>query len=136
ADRVIDEKVHAIADAYVPVGAHALWLDPVEGLKPGDTVLVEHPSTKQWIAAVGMDRFPSRDKGSYLDWRPGSVDIRWDRVVTKIDGNTITLDAPLTTALDAAHGRSTVRRYSWPGRVRRVGIENLRCESAFETNNP
>src|SRR5207302_730457 len=42
----------------------------------------------------------------------------------------------LTTALDAAHGRGTVRRYSWPGRARRVGVENLRCESAFDRNNP
>src|SRR5262249_59841736 len=135
-DRAIERKERLVAAACVPVGADTLRLDSVEGLKVGDTVLVEHPGTKEWIAAVGMDRFPSRDKGSYLDWRPGTVDVRWDRVVTQIDGNTITLDAPLTTAIDAAHGRSTVRRYSWPGRVRRVGIENLRCESAFETNNP
>ena len=57
------------------------------GLKVGDTVVVEHPGTKEWIAAVGMDRFPSRDKGSYLDWRPGTVNVQWDRVVTKIDGD-------------------------------------------------
>ena len=67
-----------------------------------------------------MDRFPSRDKGSYLDWRPGTVNVRWDRVVTKVDGNTITLDAPLTTALDAAHGRCSVRHVhvAGPGRGR------------------
>ena len=73
------------------------WLDAreeVDGNLPPlrTTVTVEHPGTKEWIAAVGMDRFPSRDKGSYLDWRPGTVDLRWDRVVTKVDGNTITLD--------------------------------------------
>ena len=135
-DRVTEGKIYPVAGAYVPVGAHALRLDSTEGLKIGDPVQVEHPGTKEWIAAVGMDRFPSRDTGSYLDWRPGTVDVRWDRVVTKIDGNTITLDAPLTTALDAAHGRGTVRRYAWPGRVRRVGVENLRCESAFDPANP
>jgi hypothetical protein len=135
-DRATEAKGRPIADAYVPVGAQALRLDSAEGLKVGDTVTVEHPGTREWIAAVGMNRFPSRDQGSYLDWRPGTVDVRWDRAVTKIDGTTITLDAPLTTALDARHGRCTLRRYSWPGRVRRVGVENLRCESAFNHDNP
>jgi hypothetical protein len=134
-DRVAEEKGRAITDEYVAVGADTLRLDSTEGLKAGDMVTVEHPGTKEWIAAVEMDRFPSRDKGSYLDWRPGTVDIRWDRVVTKVDGHTITLDAPLTSALDVAHGHGSVRRYSWAGRAQRVGIENLRCESAFDKNN-
>jgi hypothetical protein len=130
------EAPRPVADDYVPVGASTLRLTSADGLKPGDTVLVEHPSTKAWVAAVGMDRFPSRDTGSYLDWRPGTLDIRFDRVVTKVDGNAITLDAPLTTALDAAHGRATVRRYAWPGRVRHAGVEHLRLESAFDPARP
>jgi hypothetical protein len=136
ADRVTENKPRAIADKYVSVGGNTLRLDSADGLKVGDAVVVEHPGTKEWIAAVGMDRFPSRDKGSYLDWRPGTVSVQWDRVVTKVDGNTVTLDAPLTTALDSAHGSSTVRKYTWPGRVRRVGVENLRLESAYDENDP
>src|SRR5262249_25019490 len=89
-DQVIEAKARRVEDAYVPVGARTLRLDSADGLKVGDTVLVEHPGTKEWITAVGMDRFPSRDQGSYLDWQPGTVDVRWDRVVTKIDRNTIT----------------------------------------------
>jgi hypothetical protein len=126
----------AVAEAYVPVGSYCLGLETTRGLTVGDTVLVEHPSTKEWIAAVGMDRFPSRDQGSYLDWRPGTLDLCWDRVVRRVDGNAITLDAPLTTALDAAHGRCRVRGYSWPGRVRNAGLENLRCESEYDRANP
>ncbi|MBA4065621.1 MAG: pectate lyase [Isosphaera sp.] len=135
ADRT-EEKPRPVADAYVPVGVDTLRLGSADGLKAGDAVVVEHPSTEKWIAAIGMDRFPSRDKGSYLDWKPGTLDIRWDRVVTKVDGDRVTLDAPLTTALDAAHGTATVRRYAWPGRVRNVGVENLRLESAFDPKNP
>ena len=132
----VSDKARAVTDKYVPVGANQLKLDSTDGLKVGDTVLIEHPSTKEWIAAVGMDRFPSRDTGSYLDWKPGTLDLRWERVVTKIDGNTIALDAPLTSALDAAHARYTVRSYTWPGRVRNVGVENLRVESAYDKSNP
>jgi hypothetical protein len=135
ADRKVRES-RAVADAYVPVGADRLRLKTAAGLRVGDAVLVEHPSTREWVAAVGMDRFPSRDKGSYLDWRPGTIDVRWDRTITRIDGDTVTLDAPITTALDAAHGGGTVAAYTWPGRVARVGVENLRCESAFDPANP
>src|SRR5262245_18184908 len=136
ADREVEREGRSITDKYVPVGAYTLRLESAQGLKVGDSVLVEHPGTAEWIKAIGMDRFPSRDKGSYLDWRPGTVDVQCDRVVTRIDGNTITIDAPLTTALDADHGSATVRRNSWPGRARQIGIENLRCESAFDKSNP
>jgi hypothetical protein len=135
ADRKVRES-RAVADAYVPVGADRLRLKTAAGLRVGDAVLVEHPSTREWVAALGMDRFPSRDKGSYLDWRPGTMDVRWDRTVTRIDGDTVMLDAPITMALDAAHGGGTVAAYTWPGRVAQVGVENLRCESAFDPANP
>src|SRR5262245_7859361 len=97
-DRRTVSQSYAVADRYVPVGADRLRLATTEGLRVGDRVLVEHPSTKEWIAAVGMDRFPSRDAGSWLDWQPGTLDVRWDRVITRLDGDAVTLDAPLTTA--------------------------------------
>src|SRR5262249_51167313 len=107
-----------------------------DGLRVGDAILVEHPSTKDWIAAVGMDRFPSADQGSWLDWRPGTMDLRWDRGITKIDGDTIILDAPLTSAPRAKLSQAKLVAYTWPGRIRQVGVENLRCESAFDPSNP
>jgi Family of unknown function (DUF6298) len=136
ADRTVEEKIRRIGDKYVPVGSSSFRINSTDGLKVGDTVVVDHPSTKEWIAAVGMDRFPSRDKGSYLDWRPGTVDIQWDRGIAKIEDDKITLDAPLTMCLDAAHTQSAIRRYTWPGRARRIGVENLRCESAFDPKYP
>jgi hypothetical protein len=123
----------AIVDPYVPVGADRLRLSNVTGLKVGATVMVQHPSTAAWIAALGMNKFPSNSEGSWLDWKPGTLDIRWDRVITKIQGNEITLDAPLTSALDATLATSNV---SWPGRITQVGVENLRCESEYDKNNP
>jgi hypothetical protein len=136
ADRTNMGGSRKVVDDYVPVGTSTLKLDSAEGLSIGTRVTVTHPSSKAWIAALGMDRFPSRDKGSYLDWRPGTMDVSWDRTVTKVDGSCITLDVPLTSALDAAHGGGTVRAYVWPGRVRHVGVESLRCESAIDPSNP
>jgi hypothetical protein len=135
-DRVSEATSRPVSAQYTPVNARELRIDSTDGLKVGDTTTVEHPSTKEWIAAVGMDRFPSKDKGSYLDWRPGTVNIAWDRTITGINGTTITLDASLPMALDSTYAKSSVRKYSWPGRVRHAGVENLRCESAFDKTQP
>jgi hypothetical protein len=135
-DRTVAASSYTLADKYVPAGASRLRLASAAGLKAGDRVLVEHPSTKEWIAALRMDRFPADGKGSWLDWRPGTLDLRWDRAVTKVEGDTITLDSPLTSALDATLSTARVRPYSWPGRVSRVGVEDLRCESACDGANP
>src|SRR5262249_16660975 len=126
----------AVVDRYVPVGAHCFRVKNADGLRVGDSILVEHPSTAAWIAALGMDFATSRDATAWLRWLPGKMDLQWDRVITKIDGDTITIDAPLTSALDAALGESKVHVYTWPGRISQVGVENLRCESAFDPANP
>ena len=126
----------AIADTYVPCGTSKLTLATGHGFAKGDHVRIEHPSTKEWIAALGMDRFPSRGGGSWLDWKPGTLDLAWERVVTGVEGDAITLDVPLPMALDAKTARATVRRLEWPERIERVGVEGLRLESAGDEGLP
>lgn len=126
----------AIVTDIVPVGTTSFRIESARGLSVGDAIVVEHPSTREWIHALGMDRFPSRDAGSWLDWRPGTLDVRWDRIVTQIDGDTITVDVPLSFMLDASLSRATIARCSFPDQIRQVGIEHLRCESEFNLDNP
>ncbi|MCA1685202.1 MAG: pectate lyase, partial [Planctomycetia bacterium] len=126
--RAVSGTPRRVADNYVPVGSQRLRLADAEGLRVGDTVFVTHPSTAAWVASLGMDRFPPGEKGSYLNWRPGTLDLRFDRIITAVDGPTVTIDAPLTTALDASLGAATFEIYTWPGRISHVGVENLRCE--------
>ncbi|HEX9781443.1 MAG TPA: DUF6298 domain-containing protein [Opitutaceae bacterium] len=83
-----------------------------------------------------MDTMPGWRAGNRIQWAPLSRDLNWERVVTAVDGNRITLDAPLTTSLDQALGEGTVARYEFPGRIEHVGVENLRCVSVFERAFP
>ena len=71
-----------------------------------------------------------------VGWRPGSRDLSWDRIITAVDGDTITLNAPITTALDKSYGGGTVTAWHWPGRIENVGIEDLRMVSQPATDNP
>jgi hypothetical protein len=129
-DRQTDRGAAArVVDDYVPVGAFTLRLSSAASFAVGDAVIVTRPSTREWVREIGCDAFG-------VGWRPGSRDLRWDRRITAIDGDAVTLDAPITTALEARFGGGTVAKYAWPGRIENVGVENLRLVSAHDAANP
>lgn len=128
------EKVLKVADSYVPVNAMKLHLENIGSLKVGDKIFVRRPSTQNWIETLGTVTFGGGV--SALGWKPGDRDIYWDRSIVAINGNEITLDAPLTTALDAVYGGGEVIPYTWQGRIAQVGVENLQCISEYDKANP
>ncbi|MSU27920.1 MAG: pectate lyase [Pedosphaera sp.] len=129
------QPIGGIADPLVSVGSTTLRLPTATGLAPGTRLLITRPSTKEWIARLGMTDFGGGDGDWRLTWRPGTRDLIWDRTITSISGDRVTLDAPITTALETEFGGGTVATYSWPGRVENIGIENLRLESAHDPKN-
>jgi hypothetical protein len=122
-----------VADEYVPVNATTINVKDAAGLAAGDSVAVTHPGTREWVVALGMDDFGGDRHGP--SWRPGSRDITWHRTIAKIDGNALTLDAPLTLGLDAKLATATVVKVDTSGLVRNVGIENLRIISTYDEKN-
>lgn len=123
-----------ISDDYVPVNSFSVTLSANHGLKIGDNILIQRPSTKEWIEELGTDHFGGGITS--LGWKPSEQDIYWDRTITSVNGNKITFDAPLTTALDQKYGGGFIIPYTWNGRISNVGIENLSCISEYELNNP
>lgn len=132
-DHVVLKPKLRIADAYVPVNAMHFEVENAGSLKVGDRVRIVRPSTAEWIKALEMEEFGGET--GWLGWKPGQRDIAWDRTVTAISGNNITVDAPITTALDHKMGGGFVVSYQWAGRISHVGIENIRIESTFDPKN-
>jgi len=128
-------RSYEVKDDHVPVGARSFSLNTTEGLSVGETVNIIRPSTQEWIDVLGMGSFGG-GLGTWRGWKPGSQDLAWDRIIESIDGNRLVVDAPITTAIEARFGGAAVEPYAWPGRINHVGVENLRCESAFDPNNP
>jgi hypothetical protein len=127
------ETAQAVTDNYVPVNARTVRVENTAEFKVGDRVRVQRPSTATWIQTLGTQSFGGGE--SALGWKPGQRDLFWDRQVVSIDANGLTLDAPITTALDKTYGGGTVARYTWPGLLTQVGVENLRLESTVDATN-
>ncbi len=115
---------HEIIDKYVPVGARSFRVDSTAGLAVGETVIVNRPTTTEWVAAIGMNLLDN-------PWVAGNHEPNWDRVITRIEGNSITVDAPLTNSLDLEYGGGNIRQYTWTNRINNVGVESLRGISDF-----
>lgn len=133
-DLIASPDTARISDKYVPVNAKSFTVNSAKGITKGDRIIISRPSTREWIAALGTEHFGGGITS--LGWKPGQRVINWKRTVTNVSGNTITIDAPLTTALDANYGGANVVKYHWNGQLRSIGIENLQLASTFDATNP
>ena len=123
-----------IVSGYVPVNAQTFEVARGTGLQAGDRVMIYRPCTKEWIGSLGCDIFGGGL--SALGWKPGDVDLYWDRTITAVDGNKVTIDAPLSMALDKEYGQCTLSPYVWNGRVSDAGVENLTLMSDYNKKYP
>jgi len=123
-----------ITDAYVHVNGPVLHVPAGSAFKEGDDVEIVRPCTAAWIQQLGTAHFGGGITA--LGWKPGDRDIHWYRKIIKITGDAITLDVPLTTALDSTYGSATIATYQWPGSISQVGVENLHCRSVADVTNP
>ena len=96
--KVLEETKQTITDKYVPVGATSFNVTSAKAFKVGDKVIVSRIGNEDWIKELGED---SATAGRNR-WRP--FDINYDRIITDIKGNTITIDAPIFCAIETRWG--------------------------------
>ena len=149
-----------ITDNYVPSGTSKITVSDASDFKKGDQVIIERPSTSNWITDIGMDKIDanwrsltnadkdkldgyraegklSEDGKKYnttVQWAEGSKNLLFERTITDIKGNQITLDIPLTNAFQKKYGGGTIYKYTIKNRPNNIGIENLRGECTFDKN--
>ena len=113
----------AITSPRVAVGSRTFVVDDASGFAVGDNVVIHHPSTEAWIAAM--------ERGGVTDanvWQPGDIDIRYHRYITAIAGNTIEIDAPVFAHLERSLAPSHVYKYDRTGVLTNIGIEDLQID--------
>lgn len=130
--RITDTLV--ITNEYLPVNASSLSLSGSSIPEKGERILVIRTSSKEWIASIGCDIYGGGI--SALGWKPGEADLVWDRTVSLSASHRITLDAPLTAAIDMHREKALLLRYEWNGRISNCGVENMTLISDYDSNFP
>lgn len=124
----------AIDGTKTPAGATTLTIASAKGLKTGDRIRIVRPSTRGWIESLGCYDFGG--DLDYTGWKPGDIDITWDRTIVSATGNSITIDAPITTTLDQKYGGGYLITGYNQGEITECGIENMTLVSEHNTWNP
>lgn len=124
----------SIADPKLSAGSSRLTLDAAPKLKAGDRIMILRPSSKEWIAALKCNDFGGGL--DYTGWKPTDIDMTWHRTVSAVEGNAISLDAPLTMTIDRKYGSAMVITSYNRGEIKECGVENLTLESAHNDWNP
>jgi hypothetical protein len=116
-----------LVQTLVPAGARTFQVDSTTGLAVGHTVIVRRPSPANWITSINMDLLGPGSGGDVTDvpWQAEAMNLSFDRVITRIEGNWITVDTPLPQTFESRYGGGQIWRYSWPGRIEQVGVEDL-----------
>lgn len=125
------EKIK-ITDDFVPTGAKSFHLASTASLKVGQRIILYRPSPQNWIHDLKMDQIQERQ--GTKQWQPGEYDLHYERIVTGIKGNQIEIDNPVVMQLDAKYGGGAIYPYTFEGRIKEVGVENIRFESAYASD--
>ena len=101
-----------------------------------DRVMICRPSTQEWINYLDCASFGGGKRMGYWAWHPGDIDLRWNRQITAVNGNQITLNAPITCSIEQRWGGAKAIIYENKGLISECGIENLSLESDYDHARP
>jgi Leucine-rich repeat (LRR) protein len=125
-----------ITTDFVPVGSRTFEVEDASGFKVGDNIIVLHRATEEWLQAV--------DYGATHTAPPWTVDrrlnITYNRYITGISGNLVSIDAPVYNHLDRNLSQSVIFKANRNNLITEVGIEDLRLvietDGEFTENHP
>lgn len=122
-------EIYPITGAYVPTGTLSLSVKDVKGLAAGDSVRIRWVRSAKWIQFMGMDKLVRNGKAQ--TWIKKDSETTVDRIVRAIEGNRITLDVPLTEAIDSQflNQPAVVVKTSAVKRLSQCGFESLQIIS-------
>jgi hypothetical protein len=118
-----------ITDSYVPFGTKQVTVTSGHSFVVGDMVLLHRIPNDAWIALLGMGDLSLIDPLA-TNWTASGYDINFERKVTAVNGNIISLDAPVMDIVDPLYATAELMKYT-SGRTENCGIENMRISSAY-----
>ncbi|MBI5474878.1 MAG: T9SS type A sorting domain-containing protein [Ignavibacteriae bacterium] len=129
-DSVSGTKTNIISDS-IAVGSRSFRVQNAAPFTAGDNIIIYHPCTAAWLQAIDHGGTHSGEPGSDssdVPWEVNSQPIVYNRYITRISGDTITIDAPVFSHLVRRLSQVYIYKYSRNGLKTNIGIENLRVD--------
>jgi hypothetical protein len=122
----------AITDLYVPIGKKQITVAFGHTFAIGDKVFIHRIPNDAWINLLGMNLLSSIDPLA-VDWLASAYDMDSERKIMNINGNVITLDAPIMDIIDPIYSTGELVKFT-DSRIQNCGIENMRISSTYASS--
>lgn len=109
----------------VQAGSTEIPVEDASGFRVGDTILVRKTPNAHWIDTLEMAKY---------GWTPSGYKTGHMRIITRITGNTLSVDMPMVDLFARRFGGGYVAGLSEPGRVSHCGVENMRLASQYKSD--
>lgn len=124
-----DTRTNIISDT-VRVGDFRFKVENPGLYSTGDNIIIVHPCTEAWLESIDYGGTHSdeteAEPGVDIPWGVGSHPIYYNRNIIAVDGNTITIDAPVFDHMYRALSQSYIYKYDGNEIIREVGVEDIR----------
>lgn len=130
-DTEIEGSRTRISDKYVPVGSFSFSVEEPGKYKVGDNIIVYRPATKEWISDIKMDQIVERP--GTRQWTTDGYNLKFERTITRIEGNKIYIDNPIVMAMEEKYGGGFIYKYSFEGRISETGVEYIYFKSEYKS---
>ena len=123
--------INIISDT-VKAGQRRFQIEDPSLVDVGDNIIIGHPCTEEWLQSINYGGTHSGEgdwvPGVDIPWEVNSTPIYYNRNIIAIDGNTVTVDAPVFNTLVRSLSQSYLYVWDQDGLVKNVGVENLRVD--------
>jgi len=128
----VSSTIKAITDSYVPIGTKQVMVASGHTFAIGNKVFVHRIPNDAWISLLGMNLLTSiiPKDATTTDWTASAYDMDSERKITAVNGNVITLDAPIMDVIDPLYSTGELVKFN-DSRIQKCGIENMRISSTY-----
>jgi len=124
---VEDSKVNISTQKVMP-GDMTFEVESAAAYSAGDAICIRYPNTNELLEALwygGNSNWVIHGREDQR-WRMQDVNIAYHRYITKIEGNKITIDAPIFYVLDRQYSIAYMYKITTGTIYHNIGIEDLR----------
>lgn len=114
-----------ISSAYNGAGTKTFTVEKPAGFRVGDDIGVVKTPNQRWLDDIGMAKY---------GWTTTYYKTTFERKITAIDGNKITINIPIVDVIETKYGGGYIVKAEKSVSVQNCGIERIRFDSYFSGN--